>query len=101
MYAVISDRGNQFKAAPGERLTLDRLDQEVGATVEVPVLLTADGDAIRIGQPEVAGAKATLKVIAHQRGPKLLVGTFKRRKDSRRRIGHRSEQTVVEVVSID
>jgi len=100
MYAVISDRGNQFKAAPGDRLTLDRLPNAVGDTLEVPVLLTADGDQVAIGRPEIDGSRATLKVVAHQRGPKLLVGTFKRRKDSRRRIGHRSEQTVVEVVSI-
>src|ERR1043165_932222 len=90
MYAVIQDRGHQYKAAPGARLTIDRSQAAVGATVELPVLLLANE----------AGAKAVLKVIEHQRGEKLTIGKFKRRKHNLRRHGFRSEQTVVEVVSI-
>ncbi|MHC5067551.1 MAG: bL21 family ribosomal protein, partial [Planctomycetota bacterium] len=48
MYAVIEDRGNQFQAAPGARLTLDRLAAEPGASIEVPVLLIADGDTVEV-----------------------------------------------------
>jgi large subunit ribosomal protein L21 len=100
MYAVIQDRGHQYKAAPGTRLTIDRSQAAVGATVELPVLLLANEAGVKVGAPYVAGAKAVLKVIEHQRGEKITIGKFKRRKHNLRRHGFRSEQTVVEVVSI-
>ncbi len=100
MYAVILDRGRQFRATTGVKLTLDRNESEVGATVELPVMLLADDAGVRVGAPYVAGAKAVVKVLAHERGPKGIVGKFKRRKHSRRRHGFRAEHTIVEVVSI-
>lgn len=100
MYAVIEDRGRQYKAEPGARLTLDRLDQEVGASLETSVLLIADGAQVEVGAPRLEGKKAVLKVLSHTRGKKGIAGTFKRRKDSRRRVGFRHEHTVVEVVSV-
>jgi large subunit ribosomal protein L21 len=100
MYAVIQDRGHQYKAKAGDKLTLDRHDAEPGTTVEMPVLLVADGGAVRIGSPFVAGVKALCKVIEHTRGKKGMYGMFKRRKHSHKRQGFRAEQTVVEVVSI-
>lgn len=100
MYAVIEDRGRQYQAAPGERITVDRIDAEVGASVDAGVLLIADGDEVAVGAPRVAGKTAVLKVLRHTRGKKGIAGTFKRRKDSRRRVGFRHEHSVVEVVSI-
>lgn len=100
MYAVIHDRGHQYRAAQGDKLTIDRREVEVGTTVELPVLLIADTAGIKVGSPFVAGAKAVIKVLKHQRGEKGIVGKYKRRKHSRRRHGFRAEQTVVEVISI-
>lgn len=100
MYAVIEDRGRQYNTAPGQRLLLDRLDAEVGSTVETPVLLVADGANVEVGAPQLAGKKAVLKVVSHTRGKKGIAGTFKRRKDQRRRVGFRHDHTVVEVVSV-
>ncbi len=100
MYAIISDRGRQYRAAPGDRLTLDRADAEVGATLDAQVLLVADGATVKVGSPYVAGAKATLKVISHTRGDKVIIAKYKRRKHNLRRNGFRSELTVVEVVTV-
>ena len=100
MYAVISDRGRQYKAAAGDRLTIDRSEAEVGASVDLPVLLVASDAGVKVGAPFVAGAKAVIKVLSHVRGKKGIVGKYKRRKHQRRRHGFRAEQTVVEVVSI-
>ena len=100
MYAVIQDRGHQYRAAQGDKLILDLREGEPGSTVEMPVLLIASDEGVKVGAPFVAGAKAVLKIVKHQRGPKGIVGMFKRRKHSRRRHGYRAEQTVVEVVSI-
>jgi large subunit ribosomal protein L21 len=100
MYAVISDRGRQFRATTGDKLTLDRNQAEVGASIDMPVLLIADDQGVRVGSPFVAGVTAVVKVIAHERGKKGIVGKFKRRKHSRRRHGFRAEHTIVEVVSV-
>lgn len=100
MYAVISDRGRQFRAQAGDKLTLDRHQAEVGATVEMPVLMVANDAGVKIGAPFVAGAKAVVKVVEHKRGEKITMAKFKRRKHSLRRHGFRAELTVVEVVSI-
>ncbi len=101
MYAVISDRGRQYRAAPGDKITLDRSEAAVGSTLEVPVLLVADdAGGVKVGAPFVAGAKAVLKILSHPRGEKITVGKFKRRKRNMVRHGHRHEHTVVEVVSI-
>jgi large subunit ribosomal protein L21 len=101
MYAVIQDRGHQYRASAGDRLTIDRSQAEVGATVELPILLLANEAGVKVGAPFVAGAKAVLKVVEHKRGEKITIGKFKRRKHNLRRHGFRSEQTVVEVVSIN
>ncbi|MFW5698423.1 MAG: 50S ribosomal protein L21 [Planctomycetota bacterium] len=100
MYAIIEDRGRQYRVAPGQRLVLDRAAAEPGSTIEAPVLFVCDGDSVEVGAPRLDGRKAVLKVLRHQRGPKVIAGTFRRRKDSRRRVGGRHEQTAVEVVEI-
>lgn len=101
MYAVISDRNRQYRAAPGDRLELDLVEAEPGAVLELPVLLVADGAAVKVGSPFVAGATAKVKVVAHQKGDKITIGKFKHRKHmTNRRRGFRAQQTVVEVVAI-
>ncbi len=103
MYAVIQDRNRQYRAEKGDKLTLDRAETAViGSTLELPVLLFADGAVVKVGAPFVAGAKAVVKVLAHSLGDKITVGKFKRRKHmTNRRKGYRHQHTVVEVVSIN
>jgi len=102
MYAVISDRNRQYRAQQGDKLVLDRNEEAVvGSTIDLPVLLLADGAAVKVGAPFVAGAKATVKVLSHTLGDKITVGKFKRRKHmSNRRKGYRHCHTLVEVVAI-
>ena len=101
MYAVISDRNRQYRTAPGERLELDKVEAEPGAVIELPVLLVADGAAVKVGAPFVAGATAKVKVLSQQKGDKIVIGKYKHRKHmTNRRQGFRAESTVVEVVSI-
>ena len=102
MYAVIQDRNRQYRAAQGDQLTLDRSEEAaVGSTIELPVLLLADGANVQVGAPFVAGAKAVVKVISHTLGDKITVGKYKRRKHmSNRRKGFRHCHTLVQVVSI-
>lgn len=101
MYAVIQDRNRQYRAQAGDKLILDRSEAAVGSTIELPVLLVADDASVKVGAPFVAGAKATVKVLEHTLGDKLIVGKYKRRKHmTNRRKGYRHCQTVVEVVGI-
>ena len=102
MYAVLSDRNRQYRAQKGDKLVLDRNEAvQVGAVLELPILLLADGAAVKVGAPFVAGAKATVKVLEHTLGEKITVGKYKRRKHmSNRRKGFRHCHTLVEVVSI-
>ena len=101
MYAVVQDRGHQYQVSPGARFTVDRMDVQDGDTVELPILLLADDAGVKVGTPFVDGSKVTFKVVKSLvKGDKVIAGTFKRRKDSRRRVGHRQQFSVLEVVSI-
>ena len=101
MYAIVNVAGTQVKASPDAVLDVPLLQAEAGTTVEFKeVLLVHDGENVRIGQPHVANATVTAEVLEHRRGPKIMVGTFKRRKDFRRKKGHRQTFTRLRVTSI-
>ena len=98
MYAIVSIAGVQMRATPEGVLDVPKLAAEPGATVTFDqVLLLADGDKITVGQPLVAKAQISAVVLEHRRGPKILIGKFKRRKDYRLRKGHRVDFTRVRV----
>jgi len=94
MYAVIETGGKQYKVQPDETLQVELLPAEVGATVELDrVLLVADGDAVEVGQPTVAGARVVAEVVAHEKGDKIIVFRYKRKVRYRRKTGHRQRLT--------
>ena len=100
-YAIVEASGQQFWLQPNRYYDLDRLGAEVGATVSLDkVLLLNDGSATNLGQPYVDGAKVTLKVMEHRRGPKVIVYKMRPKKKTRRKNGHRQELTRVMVESI-
>lgn len=102
MYAILKHGGHQYRVAAGDRLLVDRLTAEVGSRVTLePVLLVADGDTAEVGAGAVAGARVIATVVAHRRGRKLRVFTYKPKKRHRRTLGYRSQLTelVVEEVA--
>ena len=99
MYAVIESGGKQYRVAQGDQVVVDRLDAEVGAELELPVLLVG-GDEIKIGSPTVDGAVVSAKVVDHFRGDKVITFKMKRRKRSRRRQGFRASLTTLEITAI-
>lgn len=100
MYAVISLSGHQYTVQKGDKLVVDSLGSDEGAKVEAEVLMTIDGDKIELGNPTLAGVVAELKVLDSRLGDKVRVYKMKAKKRYRRNKGHRSAQTIVEVVSI-
>jgi large subunit ribosomal protein L21 len=101
MYAIVNIAGVQMRAAPEEILDIPLLDALPGAEVTFDqVLMLSDGDQITVGQPVVANASIAVVVLEHLRGPKIIIGKYKRRKDYRLRKGHRQDFTRVRVTGI-
>jgi large subunit ribosomal protein L21 len=100
-YAIVETSGQQFWVQPNRYYDIDRVAADVDSTVTLEnVLLVNDGTAATLGQPYVAGASVEIKVMAHRRGPKLLVYKMRPKKKTRRKNGHRQELTRVMVQSI-
>jgi large subunit ribosomal protein L21 len=101
VYAIVEASGQQVWLQPNRYLDLDRLDAAVDSTVTLDtVLLVKDANGITLGQPYVKGATVELSVMAHRRGPKILVYKMRRKKKTRRKTGHRQELTRVMVRAI-
>jgi large subunit ribosomal protein L21 len=101
MYAVISTGGKQYQVAQGERIRVEKLAGEVGDTVEIDqVLLVANGEEIRVGQPLVEGVKVTARIVEQGKAKKIVVFKKKRRQGYRRKQGHRQLFTALEIQSI-
>ncbi len=103
MYAIVEMKGQQFKVEQGQKLFVHHIqDAEEGQTVEFDKVLLIDNDgAVSVGTPVVEGAKVVVEVVKPLvKGDKVIVFKMKRRKDSRKKNGHREQFTQVEVKSI-
>ena len=101
MYAVIRTGGKQYRVAANEVVSVDSLVGEVGASVELTDVLAIDaGSGLKIGAPTVEGAKVTASIVGHKRNDTVLVFKKRRRKNSRRKNGHRQEMTQIKIESI-
>ena len=101
MYAIIRSGGKQYRAEVGATVDVDRLPKEVGETLEISdVLLVADGDDTRIGQPTVEGAIVTATVVEQFRGKKIIVYKYRQRTNYRRKQGHRQYYTRLRIEDI-
>lgn len=99
MYAVIVSGGKQYKVSEGDVLEVEKLDAKTGDRVEMPVLLTVDGDKIVAGK-DVA-VKATAEVLGQGKDKKIVVFKYKSKKNIRKKQGHRQPFTRVKIVAID
>lgn len=100
MYAVIKTGGKQYRVAQGDTLRVEKLVGNVGDTVTLSEVLLLGGDSLKIGQPTVAGAKVEAKITAQGRGEKIIVFKFRRRKNYRRKTGHRQPVTTLQITGI-
>ncbi len=101
MYAVFRTGGKQYRASKGDKLRIERLDAEEGATVEFDeVLLVGEGANVQLGSPVLSGGMVKAKVTAQGRSKKVVVLKFRRRTNYKRVKGHRQHFTEVEVTSI-
>jgi len=102
MYAVVKIGGNQFKVSEGDVVKASRLASQVGKTIPLDkVLLYASGQDIRIGQPYLKDVKVSAKVVEETLGEKSISFRYRKRKDSAKKIGHRSKLTALNITKID
>jgi large subunit ribosomal protein L21 len=101
LFAIVQTGGKQYRVSPGDILRVERLPGERGDEVLLEqVLLVADGEAIQVGQPLVAGARILSEIVRQGKGKKIIVFKKKRRKKYRRKQGHRQLYTALEIKDI-
>ena len=100
MYAVFKTGGKQYRVAQGDQLRVEKLPGNVGDAVTFDQVLLVGGDALKLGKPLVGGAKVEAKIVGQGLGKKLIVFKFRRRKNYRRKNGHRQPFTALEIINI-
>lgn len=102
MYAVVRTGGKQVRMAPGAPVRVEKLDGAVGDRIEFAEVLLVGGEGeTRVGRPLVDGARVVGTITAQDRGPKITIFKQKRRKNYRRKQGHRQSYTEIRVESIE
>jgi large subunit ribosomal protein L21 len=100
MFAVIKTGGKQYRVAADDKLKVEKIDGEPGQIIQFSEVLVVSGDAVTLGTPTVAGASVAAAVIEQSRHPKVIAFKKRRRKNSRRKRGHRQEYTLVQITEI-
>ena len=101
MFAIVKTGGKQYRVAPGDQIVVERLAGNVGAEISLDqVLAISNGDSGVIGRPTLADASVRARIVQQPRGTKVIVFKKKRRKNYRRKHGHRQELTVLRIEEI-
>lgn len=102
MFAVIATGGKQYRVAPGDVIRVEKLNIDEGDNVDfVNVLMVDDGENTSVGTPYVDGGKVSGKVRSQGRAKKIEIIKFRRRKNYRKKLGHRQAYTEVEITTIN
>jgi large subunit ribosomal protein L21 len=100
MFAVIKTGGKQYRVAEDQVLKVDRIEGNPGEIVQLGNVLMLGGDQPQLGTPTVSGASVAVEVVDQMRGPKIIAFKKRRRKNSRRKRGHRQEFTLIRISEI-
>ncbi|KMQ49748.1 50S ribosomal protein L21p [Chitinispirillum alkaliphilum] len=102
MYSIIEQGGTQLKVSPGMKVRVPLIDAEAGTEFSIDrVLLTSNDNNVKVGTPVVEGVSVTAKVLEEVKDKKVLVVKKKRRKDYKRKNGHRQRYSMIEILSIN
>ena len=100
-YAIFRAAGQQFRAQKGVTIKIPLLEGEPGSKVTFDdILLSSDGEKVRTGKPTVKDAKVVAEIVRHGKARKIVVFKFKRRKNYRRKTGHRQQFTEIKVTDV-
>lgn len=102
MYAVIQTGGKQYKVVPGDQIQVEKLSGQVGQEVFFDkVLLASNGEEIKVGKPYVEGTKVVGRIVRQGKTRKIIVFKYKRRKNYKRKKGHRQPISLVKIEKIE
>ena len=102
MYALVRSGGKQYRVEEGALVSVDYLAGKAGETVTLgEILVIADGDDVKAGQPALDGAKVTAEIVAQGKGPKIEVLRYKNKTRQRRSRGHRQLETTLRITKIE
>lgn len=101
MFAIIETGGKQYKVKFGDEIFVEKLAAEENETVTFPVIAICDEDGMKVGKPYVEGASVTGKIVKSGKGKKITVWTYKPKKGSARKMGHRQPYTKVQIEAVN
>ena len=100
MFAVVETGGKQYKVEVGSLIEVEKLERNVGETINLNVLLVSDGESVKAGNPYVEGAVCKAEVVEHGKGDKIVVYKYKAKKNVRKKQGHRQPYTKLKITEI-
>jgi large subunit ribosomal protein L21 len=100
MYAVIRTGGKQYRVSQGDTLRIEKLPGDVGSSITFAEVLMLGGEKLSVGKPLIKGAKVSAQIVAQDRAKKIIVFKMRRRKNYRRKNGHRQWFTEVKITGI-
>jgi large subunit ribosomal protein L21 len=100
MFAVIKTGGKQYRVAEDQKLEIEKIQGEPGQIIQLGDVLMLGGDQPKFGTPTISGASVAAEVLSQGRGPKIIAFKKRRRKNSRRKRGHRQEFTLIRITEI-
>ncbi len=101
MFAIVKTGGKQYRVAAGDQITVERIAGDIGAEVSLGEVLALGGEKPVVGRPLVANASVRAKIVQQPRATKVVVFKKKRRKNYRRKRGHRQDLTVLKIEEIN
>lgn len=101
MYAIVESGGKQYRVTPGAKVVVDRLQAEEGVEMILDQVLLVGGEDLKVGNPTVEGAAVKVRVVSHDKGPKVITFKYRTRKRNRRRVGFRASLTTLEILAIE
>ena len=101
MYAIIETGGKQYRVTEGDVIFVEKLDAQADSDVAIDkVVAVGEGDKLVVGAPYVEGASVMAKAVKNGKGKKIIVFTYKPKKDCKRKMGHRQPYTQLKIESI-
>ena len=100
MYAIVKTGGKQYKVAEGDVIEVEKLESELGAPVSLPAVLLVDGESVTSAAADLSKVTVSGEVVAHTKGPKIVIHKFKNKTGYHKRQGHRQPLTRVKVTAI-
>ena len=101
MFAVVKTGGKQYRITKGDTIKVEKLTGEIGDKIELSdVLMVADGDNVQVGRPCVEGARVQAEIVDQGRHRKITIFKMRRRKNYRRKMGHRQPFTAIKILDI-